>query len=58
MAAGTALATLTGRWQSVAGVQQRTEPRAHILERFLAEIVPPEATPAHVHAFAYSLGQW
>ncbi len=61
------LATLTGRWQSVAGawlaeVQQRTgSPRtpreyAHILERFLAEIKPPEATTAHVHAFAYGPG--
>ena len=67
MALGRALATLTGRWQTVAGawlteVHQRTgSPRtpkeyARILERFLAEIAPPEATTAHVHAFAYGPG--
>jgi len=61
------LPTLTGQWQSVAGawlaeVQQRTgsdrTPReyVHTLERFLAEIKPPEATTAHVHAFAYGPG--
>jgi len=62
-----AIQTLSGQWQGVIGawlaqVQQRTgsdrTPRdyARELNRFLVEITPTEATPAHVHAFAYGPG--
>jgi len=67
MTSGTILATLTGQWQSMAGawlaeVQQRTgsartpKEYARELSRFLADLDPVVATPAHVHAFAYGPG--